>query len=67
MVCEFREEDPAKEYKICMRLASGAMGTVFLANRISDGAEFAIKRMAPKNQKEYEAIKSEVALMTHCK
>jgi serine/threonine protein kinase len=55
------------EYKIEKRLAGGAMGTVFLSTRISDGKKFAIKRMAPKNKEQYESIKNEIALMRHCR
>jgi serine/threonine protein kinase len=67
LTCTIREEDPALEYKILRRLAGGAVGTVFLSKRISDGKEFAIKRMAPKNKAQYEAIKGEIALMRHCR
>jgi serine/threonine protein kinase len=59
----FIEDDPSKQYNIVSKIGAGGFARVFLCKRASDGSHCALKFMEPKNEKERELIKNELAVM----
>ena len=49
------------------KLGAGGFAKVFLVKRLTDNAQFALKFMEPKNDKERALIRNELAVMTKCK
>ena len=64
---DFLTEDPSKVYQIISKLGAGGFAKVFLVKRLTDNAQFALKFMEPKNDKERALIRNELAVMTKCK
>jgi len=64
---DFLTEDPSKVYQIISKLGAGGFAKVFLVKRLTDNAQFALKFMEPKNEKERALIRNELAVMTKCK
>lgn len=56
-------DNPSKNYTIQKKIGVGGFGKVYLCKRISDNGECALKFVDPKDQKEKNIIKNEIALM----
>ena len=59
----FSKTDPSQFYEPLHKIGSGGFAQVFKVKRIADGEIFALKLMEPKNEKDRNMMKNEVALM----
>lgn len=60
----YKEDDPSKHYDILKKIGVGGFGKVFLCKKIDTGMECALKYVDPKNEKDKEIIRNEIALMS---